>query len=137
MGLTIVKEVVQLHGGSVRVESAQGKGTAFIVSLPVYGASFALTEEFRVMREQAAREGRVLAVQLLQGKPGKTMPAEKIVKLLKEQVSREDRILENPSGGILILSVLDAEGFQPMRLRIRELLSAHPEEVRSSDLAWG
>ena len=137
LGLTIVKEVVQLHGGSVRVESAQGKGTSFIVSLPVYSPSFALTEEFRVMREQAAREGRVLAAQMLQAKPGKKMPAEKIAKLLKEHVSRDDRILENPGGGLLIFSVLDEEGFQPMRRRLQEVLKAHAGEVSLSDLAWG
>ncbi len=137
LGLAIVKEISQLHGGSVRVESQPGKGATFIVSLPFYNPSFALTEEFRVMREQAAREGRSLAVQLLQMKPGKQMPSAKIVELLKQQISREDRILENPGGGILLLSVMDAEGFQAMRRRIQTFLSAQLEEANLSDLGWG
>ena len=136
LGLTIVKEVVQLHGGSVRVESAQGKGASFIVSLPVYSASFALTEEFRVMREQAAREGRVLAVQTLQAKPGGAIPADRIAQLLKQQVSREDRVLENPAGGILILSVLEAEGLEAMRRRIQQILADLPKGG-VPDLMWG
>jgi signal transduction histidine kinase len=34
IGLALVRELVRLHGGDVRVESAVGKGTAFTVSLP-------------------------------------------------------------------------------------------------------
>lgn len=34
LGLTLVQGVAQAHGGSVRVESAPGKGTSFIVTLP-------------------------------------------------------------------------------------------------------
>ncbi len=34
LGLYLVKKVVELHGGSIRVESSRGKGTAFIVTLP-------------------------------------------------------------------------------------------------------
>ncbi len=35
IGLALVQELVKLHGGSVRVESALGEGSTFIVSLPL------------------------------------------------------------------------------------------------------
>jgi signal transduction histidine kinase len=35
LGLSIVKQSAQMHGGAVRVESEVGKGTRFIVNLPV------------------------------------------------------------------------------------------------------
>ncbi len=35
LGLSIAQEIVQLHGGQIRVESAPGLGSAFIVELPV------------------------------------------------------------------------------------------------------
>ncbi len=38
IGLALVQELVRLHGGAVRVESAVGKGSTFVVSLPLGNA---------------------------------------------------------------------------------------------------
>ena len=35
LGLSMVKEIAELHGGSVRAESTQGKGSEFIFSIPL------------------------------------------------------------------------------------------------------
>jgi PAS domain S-box-containing protein len=35
IGLYVIKEIVELHGGTVAVESAEGVGSSFIVSLPL------------------------------------------------------------------------------------------------------
>jgi signal transduction histidine kinase len=35
LGLYIVKEILEAHGGSIRVESELGKGATFIVRLPL------------------------------------------------------------------------------------------------------
>ncbi len=35
LGLSIVKQLIALHGGSVRVESEEGKGSTFIAELPI------------------------------------------------------------------------------------------------------
>ena len=39
LGLAITRKLVHLHGGSVRVESQSGKGSRFLVSLPVAAES--------------------------------------------------------------------------------------------------
>ena len=35
LGLSLVRSFVEMHGGTIRVESAVGKGTTFIVDLPI------------------------------------------------------------------------------------------------------
>jgi signal transduction histidine kinase len=35
LGLTIARQIVEEHGGTIHLESETGKGTTFIVSLPV------------------------------------------------------------------------------------------------------
>jgi signal transduction histidine kinase len=39
LGTKIVKDVVDAHGGSITVESEQGVGTSFHITLPVEGPS--------------------------------------------------------------------------------------------------
>lgn len=136
LGLTIVKEVTHLHGGTVRVHSEQGKGATFTVTLPLFSPAFAISEEFRLLREQAAREGRALAVQLLRTETDGAVPFRKIKEWIGHQVSREDRILESPGEGLLILSVMDPEGLPVMRQRMKRVLQDH-SEVSKGRFCWG
>lgn len=39
MGLSIVRDVIRLHGGSMGIDSAPGRGTTFVLRLPVRAAS--------------------------------------------------------------------------------------------------
>jgi two-component sensor histidine kinase len=137
LGLMIVKEVAQMHGGSVRVDSEPGKGTRFSVTLPFYSSSLALAEEFRVMREQSSHEGRDLAIQLLRLKKDSKAPLTELRDILIKRVSREDRILENPNGGLVMLSVVDPEGFAAMRKRIEQVFAENSDSVNARDLRWG
>ncbi len=137
LGLTIVKEIVQLHGGTVRVASEVGEGTTFTVSLPFYSPAFALTEEFRIMREQGAREGEILACQIFKGTDNRPVSWDKVLELFQRHVSREDRVLENPGGGVAILSLSDAAGFEAMRHRLEGILRAHPEVIPVAQVRRG
>ena len=35
LGLTLTKEIIEAHGGEISVESKEGKGTTFIIRLPL------------------------------------------------------------------------------------------------------
>jgi signal transduction histidine kinase len=45
LGLALVKEIVALHGGSIRVESAPGRGSSFLVTLPLCPLAVASEEQ--------------------------------------------------------------------------------------------
>jgi signal transduction histidine kinase len=40
LGLAICKEIVDLHRGRIEAESAPGRGTSFVVRLPLTGPAF-------------------------------------------------------------------------------------------------
>ena len=37
LGLSVVKNIVELHGGRVKLESEEGKGAVFTVAIPLSG----------------------------------------------------------------------------------------------------
>jgi signal transduction histidine kinase len=51
IGLALVQELVKLHGGTVSVDSTEGRGTTFTLELP-FGAAHLPAERLRVPREQ-------------------------------------------------------------------------------------
>jgi len=49
IGLALVKELVDVHGGTIRVESAQGRGTTFYITMPL-GSAHLPPEQIRPER---------------------------------------------------------------------------------------
>ena len=45
LGLTIVKRIVEQHGGKVTVKSRPGRGTTFVVEIPLWTASEVVSHE--------------------------------------------------------------------------------------------
>ncbi len=138
MGLTIVKEIVQLHGGTIRVVSTPGHGTTFIVRLPAFHPELALVEEFHAMRDRAARDGASVGCQVFLAAPGTVVEWTKVIEVLRQHVAREDRVLPHEGGELVaLLSVSDPEGFRAMRRRLEGVLAVHPELFPGGRMRWG
>ncbi len=58
IGLNLAKEMVQLHNGTIRVESVKGKGSTFIVSLPLDQTLDEEVEVFNNEPEEAIEEAK-------------------------------------------------------------------------------
>lgn len=55
IGLSLVKEIVQRHGGWVQVDGRKGEGTCFTIHLPLYHERVQKTEEVSVAKARAAK----------------------------------------------------------------------------------
>jgi len=51
LGLTISRKIIEKHGGSIRVESAPGAGTTFIVKLPAEATEGIIRKEDKVYKK--------------------------------------------------------------------------------------
>ena len=62
LGLALTKRFAELHGGSVRVESEVGKGSRFVISLPLEPATEQIEAGFEVENETFPDDGRPLVL---------------------------------------------------------------------------
>lgn len=71
IGLALVKELVELHGGAIRAESTEGKGTSFQIRLPLVlaaeGESTRGHDEKKLVISSVMSEGSTEAVMEAQG----------------------------------------------------------------------
>jgi PAS domain S-box-containing protein len=116
IGLTLVHELVQLHGGVVRVESEVDRGSAFIVTIP-FGSAHLPAERVGVPRTSAQGHGESYVAEALrwlpdQGAPDHDQPREMV--LLAEAAPPAER--DRPR-------ILLADDNADMRAYLRRLLS--------------
>jgi CheY-like chemotaxis protein len=68
LGLSLVKKLVELHGGTVEVESELGRGSCFHFNIPIRGAPITESEKTPIQHESnkkevAGRGRRILLVE--------------------------------------------------------------------------
>jgi len=96
IGLSLVRETVELHGGTISVRSREGRGTTFVVSLPLGGLPPAPPTELRTWPPPSTRA------------PDGEEEGPRTIAEVERWVARpDDRPAEGPAGGARVLVVED------------------------------
>ncbi|MCP4136743.1 MAG: response regulator [bacterium] len=131
IGLSIVKQLVELHGGKITVESEPGKGSRFSFTVPVVVGvakleSIALSlERASLIRDHGVEEVASTERESSEGKqPGKNGAILAVdddlvnLQVIKNYLSREDYTLTLASSGSQALEIIKEEDFDLVLLDI-------------------
>lgn len=141
LGLAITKGIVELHDGTVRIESGPGKGTTVAFSLPKYTAETLFKEHVRECVKKAMQKGSNLSLILVTP----VAPRRKEVKipeskldalvawleaLLHNNLRRQgDVVVQAPDGGLGVLLVdCDRSGAVVVKARLEQALEEYLAE---------
>lgn len=124
LGLSIAKGIVEMHGGSIKVESAPSKGSKFTFSIPAYSANAALKDKIGKAVKEAAREnGRVSFIFIEFSKGCKLV--DKAFDVLKNSLHRDgdDRIKIDDKVLVVLPNCRDG-GVEKVKERLSDVLAA-------------
>lgn len=126
IGLSLVKELVELHNGQIAVDSTAGKGTTFKVILPYLPDHFAAHQV--IFTSEAGRSESALPAWLKEEAPEKdhSTPAEAeapVVLIVEDNPDLRQYIAEQMESGFQILTAPDGEaGLQMAETVVPDLI---------------
>jgi signal transduction histidine kinase len=127
LGLAFCRQVIERHQGTIRADSAEGRGSTFTFSLPIASPTFLFTETCQKAREEAQRGdgqfGLVVATA-----PTKDM-MERVEAVLRRHTARRDQFLWADDLTLVIVAVTNQEGLDAMSRRLCGVLSHEQLEV--------
>lgn len=63
IGLALTKVLVELHNGTIDVESAEGKGSTFYISIPFKQKDISINEQYPVLNSKSERNEEILLIE--------------------------------------------------------------------------
>ena len=134
LGLAICREIVDMHGGRIGVDSEPGHGTAFTFTLPRYDSATVLAQCFEDTKAAAGTEQGQFGLLLidLEGlwqRHGDRveLPLSRWVsdceEFIRTHLSRNDRLVAAEAARLAIFAIADPEGIAAIQRRLHEALA--------------
>jgi signal transduction histidine kinase/ActR/RegA family two-component response regulator len=134
LGLAICREIIDLHGGAITVDSEPGHGTAFVFTLPLYDPTTAFAKLFEDIKAAAASERHEFGLILIDGSDlrdrAKRLAGTSAQWVLNEcadairhNISKHDRVMALDEARLVVFAVADEAGLAVIRRRLEELLA--------------
>jgi PAS domain S-box-containing protein len=134
LGLSLSKELVERHKGTITVTSSPQRGSTFTFTLPVYQPQLALEESFAELVDCAKRTQQdavglvVLDGEPLVGRLPATPPANRLERLdqvaevVRMHVHHGDAVLGIEPRWVVILAISNAEGMRAIVQRLGRVM---------------
>jgi PAS domain S-box-containing protein/diguanylate cyclase (GGDEF)-like protein len=142
LGLPIVKDPVEGHKGSIRVESEVGKGSGFIFTLPAYSSKSALKDHLDMEIARAREKGIPLSLVMLKieeseylsevyGEEETLKILDQVKQVVQDTVHRTTDIINIQTTGRVIITLVDTpkEGAFALDNRLKDMLSKQTFKV--------
>jgi light-regulated signal transduction histidine kinase (bacteriophytochrome) len=133
LGLSLCRQVIERHHGTIQAESSEGQGTTIRFTLPVATARFLLEEACRSAEEAAEAEQAQYALIVVAPAGTCTQPSatlQEAARVLRHDTHQGDSFVQVDERTLAIVAVTDRPGVQAMVRRLQQVIARTALDVQ-------